>query len=56
MRSPSRLLIVGLVAVAAFVVVGLVLVQRVGTTYADGLEVAADSARWPSTPPSRWPR
>jgi ABC-type transporter Mla subunit MlaD len=44
MRSPSRLLIVGLIAVAAFVLVGLVLVQRVGTTYADGLDVAADSA------------
>ena len=29
---------------AAFVVVGLVLVQRFGTTYEDGLEVAADSA------------
>jgi ABC-type transporter Mla subunit MlaD len=44
MRSPSRLLVIGLVAVAAFVAVGLVLVQRVGKTYEDGLEVAADSA------------
>ena len=44
MRSPSRLLVVGLLAVVACVAVGLVLVQRLGTTYADGLEVAADSA------------
>jgi len=41
---PSRLLLVGLAAVAAAVVVGLVLVQRVATTYRDGLAVAADSA------------
>ena len=38
------LLIGGLVAVALAVLVGLVLVQRVGTTYRDGLDVAADSA------------
>ena len=37
-------MIVGLAAVAVAVVIGLVLVQRVGTTYRDGLEVAADSA------------
>lgn len=34
----------GLVAVVAAVVAGLVLVQRVGTTYKDGLTVAGDSA------------
>jgi hypothetical protein len=44
MRPPSRLVTIGLIAVAACVVVGLVLVQRVGTTYRDGLDVAADSA------------
>ncbi len=41
---PSRLLIFGLAAVAVAVILGLVLVQRVGTTYRDGLAVAADSA------------
>jgi len=38
------LLLVGLVAVVVAVVVGLVLVQRVGTTYRDGLEIAGESA------------
>jgi hypothetical protein len=36
--------IAGLVAVVAAVMIGLVLVQRVGTTYRDGLDVAADAA------------
>jgi len=40
----SGLLVVGLVAVVAAVVAGLVAVQRVGTTYEDGLAVAGDSA------------
>jgi methyl-accepting chemotaxis protein len=40
----QRLLVVGLVAVAVVVVLGLVLVQRIGTTYRDGLDVAAESA------------
>jgi hypothetical protein len=44
-RRPPPLVIGGLAAVAVAVVIGLVLVQRVGTTYRDGLEVAADSAR-----------
>jgi len=35
----------GLAAIVVAVVLGLVLVQRVGKTYRDGLEVAADSAR-----------
>ncbi len=35
----------GLAAVVVAVVLGLVLVQRVGTTYRDGLDVAAESAR-----------
>ena len=35
----------GLAAIVVAVVIGLVLVQRVGTTYRDGLDVAADSAR-----------
>jgi len=38
------LLLGGLVAVGLAVVLGLVLVQRVGTTYRDGLDVAAESA------------
>jgi hypothetical protein len=44
-RRPPRLVIGGLVAVVVAVVIGLVLVQRVGTTYRDGLDVAAESAR-----------
>jgi uncharacterized protein YoxC len=40
----QRLLVVGLVAIAVAVALGLVLVQRVGQTYRDGLDVAADSA------------
>jgi ABC-type transporter Mla subunit MlaD len=35
----------GLAAIVVAVVIGLVLVQRVGTTYRDGLDVAAESAR-----------
>ena len=35
----------GLAAVLVAVVLGLVLVQRLGTTYRDGLDVAAESAR-----------
>ena len=42
--SPPRSLVAGLVLVALAVVLGLVLVQRVATTYRDGLEVAAESA------------
>jgi ABC-type transporter Mla subunit MlaD len=38
------LLVVGLAAVAVAVLVGLVLVQRVGTTYRDGLAIAGESA------------
>lgn len=41
----SRLLMIGLGAVVVAVVLGLVLVQRVGTTYRDGLDVAAESAQ-----------
>ena len=41
---PSRLLLVGLTAVAVAVIAGPILVQRFGTTYRDGLAVAADSA------------
>jgi hypothetical protein len=36
--------IVGLAAIVGVVVIGLVLVQRVGTTYRDGLDVATDAA------------
>ncbi len=44
-RRPPRLVIGGLAAVVVAVVIGLVLVQRLGTTYRDGLDVAAESAR-----------
>lgn len=43
-RRSGLLLVVGLAAVAGAVAAGLVLVQRVGTTYEDGLIVASDSA------------
>jgi methyl-accepting chemotaxis protein len=42
--SRSTLLVAGLTAVVVAVVLGLVLVQRIGTTYRDGLDVAAESA------------
>jgi methyl-accepting chemotaxis protein len=42
--NPSRFLVAGLILVAVAVVLGLVLVQRVATTYRDGLDVAAESA------------
>jgi len=39
-----RLVTVGLVGIAVATVLALVLVQRLGTTYRDGLDVAAESA------------
>ena len=44
LRTHRSLLPSGLAAIGVAVVLGLVLVQRVGTTYRDGLDVAADSA------------
>lgn len=44
MSDRRRLVTVGLVGIVVATVLAMVLVQRVGTTYRDGLDVAAESA------------